>query len=87
MDIAEIRSNLEGAEAILLRCPTKEFGSYKKALDDHPALQALGKIDSALIELPPEEEDEDEDEDEEELEEDLEDVEEEVEEVEEELAA
>jgi hypothetical protein len=84
MDIAEIRSNLEGAQAILLRCPTKEFGSYKKAPDDHPALQALGKIDSALIELPPEEEDEEE---EEELEEDLEDVEEEVEEVEEELAA
>jgi hypothetical protein len=84
MDIAEIRSNLERAQAILLGCPTKEFGSYKKAPDDHPALQALGKIDSALIELPPEEEDEEEDE---ELEEDLEDVEEEVEEVEEELAA
>jgi vacuolar-type H+-ATPase subunit I/STV1 len=84
MDIAEIRSNLEGTQAILLRCPTKEFGSYKNAPDDHPALQALSKIDCALIELPPEDEDE---EDEEELEEDLEDVEEEVEEVEEELAA
>jgi hypothetical protein len=84
MDIAEIRSNLEGAQAILLRCPAKELGSYKKAPDDHAALQARGKIDSTLIELPPEEEDEEEEED---LEEDLEEVEEEVEEVEEELAA
>jgi hypothetical protein len=60
--INEMRESLKNAEGIVYAYLDKEFGSYKKAPDDHPLLKAVQSINDAAFHLSTEEEDDEEEE-------------------------
>jgi hypothetical protein len=56
-DIKEVRNRLDNAASILYRVLDEQFGSFKKAPDDHALLKAADEITNALLCLPEVEED------------------------------